>query len=68
MSDSEVINLLWQVDTHLQIVCVGHGVGAESTLWGSQIRQDVTITFGTGYGVVGEHDSAMTEAGLHQLD
>lgn len=66
--DLEVLDLLWKVDTHFQPVCVGHGVGAESILWGSQIRQEITVAFGTGYGVVGEHDSAVTEMRLHQLE
>jgi len=66
--DLEVLGLLWQIDTHLQTVCVGHSVGAESILWGSQIRQEITVAFGTGYGVVGEHDSTMTEMRPHQLE
>ena len=43
-------------------------MGAEPILWGSQIRQEIAIAFGTGYGVVGEHDGAVAKMRLNQLE
>jgi len=43
-------------------------VGAEFVLWRPQVRQKIAIAFGTGYGIVGEHNSAVTKMGLHQLE
>jgi hypothetical protein len=63
-----MLGLLWQIYTHLKPVCVWYGVGAEAALWGSQVCQEITVAFSTGYGVVGEHDSAMAEMRLHQLE
>ena len=66
--DLEVLGLLWQIDTHLQTVCVGHSVGAEPILWGSQIRQEIAVAFGAGYGVISEHNSAVAKMRLNQFE
>jgi hypothetical protein len=63
-----MLYLLWQVYTHLQTVCVGHGVGAEPILWGSQIRQEIAVAFGAGYGVISEHNSAIAKMRLNQFE
>ena len=63
-----ILNRLWQIDTHLKTVCVRYGVGAEAALGGPQVSQEITVAFGTRYGVVGEHDSTVTEMRLHQLE
>jgi hypothetical protein len=63
-----MLGLFWKIDTHLQAVRVWQGVGAESTLRGSQVRQEITIAFGAGYGIICEHDSAIAELRLHNLE